>query len=852
MKEKKLSPSLLLAGLLALPAAAALAQATEPLPLSGPAFARADEAYKAYQAGDYDRAIALAREAIRLRPDVPRLRTLLADAQRAKAGGRAPAARAARPQAPAKMARSAAPAGKPQDPAFVAADAAYKAYERKDYAAAVTQAQEATRLAPANRAYWLLLVNSLIAANRLAEADQALNAGLQAAGDDPGIRAQREPIRRAMAQAAGTAMYRALQEGNLAAATTSARAAVQLAPENAAYRLILIEVLLRGEQFAEAERLASESVALLPDSVVPLALRGYSRQRRGRWPEAKADFDRALQQRGLSAAAQRNLRLVAADSALAARDPQRVLEILRGLPDSDAAVAQRRAAAGRLTVRVSSQAPVLTSSNFPPPGLDCGAAESALTCALLPGQAGRDPAFELADAGYRALEARDYRLAAEKAAQAVAVSPGNRDYQLLLLDAQLGAGRLADAEQAATAALALEPGDAALLAQRGSIRKRLGDAAGAAQDFNAALASGRLTPAAEVGALADLERRAEARSRFAQYQAEGQLGTAGELDLAYLAARVGDDQAARTLFASADAAGKLPDSALQDSAYASLRAGRDKEAVDYFKRTIDAAESLKLKLEPQMLFDTRRAVADISREGGVIASLTYRGGGSVVSGFGATRDVVGNKTAQAGVEAYWRPFGYRNGRYVELFARGFETLYSQAGGATGIDSLQTALGIRWKPLSAHNAVLSLSRVFSRGAPDDWLVQAAYSLDRGTDLRVDVDNWWTTRVAAEAGHYFENKQDYALGSVMFGRSLRLAGDGKTVVYPHAVVAAEYNSLLPTDKFSVGAGPGVSLRRWFREDRYAAPRSYVDLALQYRFRVAGDERAKGLFFTSLVSY
>ncbi len=136
-------------------------------------------------------------------------------------------------------------------------------------------------------------------------------------------------------------------------------------------------------------------------------------------------------------------------------------------------------------------------------------------------------------------------------------------------------------------------------------------------------------------------------------------------------------------------------------------------------------------------------------------------------------------------------------------------------------------------------MLSLSRVFSKGAPDDTLAQAAYSLDVGTDLRVDTDNWWTTRVAAEAGHYFENKQDYGLASVMVGKSYRLAGDGKTVAYPHAVVAAEYNSLLPSDRLSVGAGPGVSLRHWFREDKYAAPRSYVDFSLQYRFRVAGDE-------------
>ncbi|MDB5947098.1 MAG: bacteriophage adsorption protein [Ramlibacter sp.] len=778
-----------------------------------------------------------------------------ASTQAAPAGADSVRPQARSPRAsvrPARPARVARPVGVTSDPAYIAADAAYKAYGRRDYAAAVTGAREATRLAPRNRAYWQLLVNALIAANRSQDAEQALDQGLQASGNDASWSAQRETIHRAMAQAAGTAMYRALEAGDVRAAAASARAAVGFAPDNAAYRLILIDVLLRDEQFAEAEKLAGEAVALLPESAVPLALRAYARQRQGRWDDARADFDRALQQRGLTAQVQRNLRLIAADSALAARDPQRAIGILQGLPDSDAAVAQRRAAANRLTIRTSAQPVTLTGTNFPPPGLDCGAAESAMTCALLPGQPARDPAYDTAAAAYRALEARDYAQAAQKAAQAVAISPRNRDYQLLLLEAQLGAGNLADAEQAATAALALEPGDASLLAQRGSIRKRLGNDAGASEDFNAALATGQLTPVAEIGALADLGRKSEARSRFAQLQADGQFQNASDLDMAYLAARIGDDQAARESFARADVAGKLPETALQDSAYASLRAGRDSEAVGYFKRTIDAADSLKLRLEPQLLFDTRRAVAEIMREGGVIASLIYRGGGSgVISGFGATPGVVGSKTAQVGVEAYWRPFGYRNGRYVELFARGFETLYSQAGGATGGDSLQTALGIRWKPFSEQNAVVSLSRVFTKAAEDDWLAQAAYSLDLGTDLRVDVDNWWTTRVAAEAGRYVHNPQTYGLASVQFGKSYRMAGEGKTVMFPHAVAAAEYNSLL-VDKLSVGAGPGVSLRHWFREDKYAAPRSYVDFSLQYRFRLSGDERAKGLFLTSLISY
>jgi hypothetical protein len=46
--------------------------------------------------------------------------------------------------------------------------------------------------------------------------------------------------------------------------------------------------------------------------------------------------------------------------------------------------------------------------------------------------------------------------------------------------------------------------------------------------------------------------------------------------------------------------------------------------------------------------------------------------------------------------------------------------------------------------------------------------------------------------------------------------------------------------------------VSLRRWFREDKYHAPRSYVDFTLQYRAHLAGDDRIRGPYVNALVSY
>jgi bacteriophage N4 adsorption protein A len=749
------------------------------------------------------------------------------------------------------MGSSAATVASPKA-AFAAADAAYKAYDRRDYGAAAARAREATRMAPGNRAYWAMLVNSLLAAGRLDEAASALQQAVRNAGDDASLVALGESVRRNQAQAAGAAMYKALEAGDLAAAAASARTAIRYAPGHPGYRLTLVSVLLRRAQFAEAEQAADQALSQLPGNSAALALRSYARQRLGRWPEARDDLELALQGES-SPQGQRQLRLLAADAALAAREPQRALDLLRPIAESEPdAQARRELAVGQLAPPNALGAQALAATtNLPPPAIDCANVDTTQTCAVLAGPA-PDPAYAFAEAAHQAMQQRNYADAAARAHQAAALAPHNRDYQLLLLNAAQAAGSLREAEQAASTALALDGSDAKLLARRGTIRTQLKDMAGARQDFNAALATGRLPPVAEAGVLADLGRTSEARQRLAQVQAGGKIGAADYAEQAYLAARLGDDEAARAAFARADAGGHLPDTALQDAGFAALRAGRDQEAVNYFKRAIDAAQSGKLQLSAAALFDARRAVAEVSRRWGVLASLNYRGGGGVVPGFGATPGGVGTKSLQAGAEAYWRPFGYARGRYVELFARAFQTLDSESG-PTGRDSRQTGAGVRWKPLGEHNAVLSLSRTHTRdGSPDNWLAQAAYSRDQGTDLRLDVADWWTTRVSAEVGRYSRSRQSYGVASVQGGRSWRVApGEGSAVLFPHLVLAAEYDSTMAKN-LSIGAGPGVGARYWLGGNTHSAPRSYLDFSLQYRAHVRGDRRTKGLFATALISF
>ena len=470
-----------------------------------------------------------------------------------------------------------------------------------------------------------------------------------------------------------------------------------------------------------------------------------------------------------------------------------------------------------------------------------------------PGHIPQDAGFNSADLAYKALDAKDYDTTLLRAREAIRLAPGNRSYRWLLINTLLAANRLDEADLAVSEALAIGDEDSELWAQRGQIRQRLGKSQLAEADFAAALRLGGLPLKLEVALLSDTGRKQEARQNFIRGLDAGAFSELADLDVAYLATRVGDDEKALEAFGLADRAGKLAGAAFSDAGFSATRQGRDREAASYFKRTIDAVEGLELRMAPQLLFETRRAVETVSRTSGVIASLNHVGAGTAASA-GTAPGSANSGGLQAGVEAYWRPFGYQNGRTVEVFGRPFQTLQDRAGGATGSATVQGTVGVRWKPLTSQNLVFSLGRLVKIGSDssNDWLVQTAYSAGMGTDLRVDVPSWWTAQGYGEVGRYIQREQTYAVASAQLGRSFRLdQANTKMVLFPHLTLNADYNSLSP-EKTAVGMGPGLNFRYWFNDDFYTAPRSFVDLSLQYRFKLQGDERAQGFFMTTSISY
>ncbi|ARD11172.1 MULTISPECIES: bacteriophage N4 adsorption protein A [Pseudomonas] len=470
-------------------------------------------------------------------------------------------------------------------------------------------------------------------------------------------------------------------------------------------------------------------------------------------------------------------------------------------------------------------------------------------------------AVDKAASGYKALARGDNDTAVSEAREAVRSFPKQMAYRKLLVSALIAQGQYAEARSAATEALALNGNDATLLVQRGQMRQRLGDQDGARQDFAQALAVGNLPLREQASLYAAMGQPSKALQRLQKARDAGELQPGDEVQIAYFLSQAGDDRGALDEFKRVDRSSGLKPREVQDAAYSAMRTPDDAQAIAYFKRVLDYQKAGDLQMPAQQVFDTRRAVSDLSREWGLTNTTTYRGA-STSSGSGLNSAPSSNTdSVQNSTEVFWRPLGYRNARFVELYGRVTDTLWSKDGDSdTGADALQGALGIRVKPFSSVNVIGAFERTFPLGnsnADGDWLVRLGYGSSIGTDLRVDVPSWWTSQLYAEGGRYLQDKRNYFNSEWQVGRSFRLDSiSPRLVVFPHVVAAVDYDSKMRSEVDSLGRsstssgnagglGVGTGVRYWFREDTYKAPQSYVDFSVQYREKVFGDDRAQGVF-------
>ena len=468
-------------------------------------------------------------------------------------------------------------------------------------------------------------------------------------------------------------------------------------------------------------------------------------------------------------------------------------------------------------------------------------------------------AVNIAAAGYASLARGDNEAAVSYARDVVRRYPQEIAYRRLLVSALIAQQQYGEARSAATEALALKGNDGTLLAQRGQMRMRLGDKSGARQDFAQALAVGNLPLREQASLYAALGQPGQALERMQQARDKGQLKPGDEVQIAYFLSQAGDDRAALDEFKRVDRSKGLSPKETQDAAYTAMRAPDDVQAIAYFKRVLEYQQTGDLRMPDQQVFDTRRAVSDLSRVWGVTNTTTYRGASTTDGLSGAPSS--SNDSVQNSTEVFWRPEGYRDARFVELYGRVTDTLWNKEGGNDkGLDALQGAVGVRIKPFSEYNVMAAFERTFPLAGSNvdgDWLVRLGYGSSIGTDLRVDVPSWWTSQFYAEGGRYLQDKRNYFNSEWQLGRSIRLDRiSPRLVIFPHVVAAVDYDSKMHSEVDALGrnktsgdsaggAGVGIGVRYWFRETRHKAPQSYIDFSVQYREKVFGDDSAQGVF-------
>lgn len=466
---------------------------------------------------------------------------------------------------------------------------------------------------------------------------------------------------------------------------------------------------------------------------------------------------------------------------------------------------------------------------------------TAAVCAPISALAQGADATQAATEAYADMARGDAQTAIAPAQRAVAAAPDNLDYRLLLADALLRANRPAEAADAlepvkATADYRVQTRRAQALAAAGR-KAEAAEAYGMAAPLATEPQSRAYLTRARIETLVELGRTDQARVELRAAVSQNVLPGDDPLDAAMLAVAVGDDLDAQRAFAAADAVKPLTGRAALDAGYSAGRLGHDAEAIKWFTRGLDTMPAGD-DLTQQRRFEIRREIETLQRRWGGSISVS-RGLASTVASATPGADTV----TQVGVEAYRRLGGYNNGRPLDLFVRGYQTVDSSGGGPTGGKTTQGWVGLRWKPLSQTNLVLEASKMFAIGdlARDDVMLRAAWSVERGGDLRYDKTTWMSGRLYLDAARILSANQTLAVADAQLGGT-RQAGD-RDLFTVGAGVRAYLDSTL-ADQTAVGAGPRFSWRHWFGGDTHTAPPHYIDVNLGYDFGLSGDDRAHGL--------
>jgi tetratricopeptide (TPR) repeat protein len=325
------------------------------------------------------------------------------------------------------------------------------------------------------------------------------------------------------------------------------------------------------------------------------------------------------------------------------------------------------------------------------------------------------------------------------------------------------------------------------------------------------------------------------------------------LQLAYLHKQAGGAAEAIPLFEKALELDPERTGVYADLAYANAETGRNQQAIAWFHKAIDdrIATTGAEQGSDARLYGMRQQVRAMTQGYRFNVYQSYRPGASSATSTTVPGFVSGGVIpSQGGAEFLYQPenIGYNNGRVLRFFGR---ALWSNHPASLRIDShtVQGGAGIEYKPLGDANLYLSVEKLFPIGsqAQSNVLLRTSWGYSDGYDMRPDRDAWNQTILYADAGYLVQHEKTRSL--YIEGRQGWVKKIGNAMMLtPHVTVAARGQRPDPFKVSYVEAGAGVSLKYLFNETRYAAPRSSIELLVQYRKQVAGSQHHGGWVFSA----
>jgi bacteriophage N4 adsorption protein A len=266
----------------------------------------------------------------------------------------------------------------------------------------------------------------------------------------------------------------------------------------------------------------------------------------------------------------------------------------------------------------------------------------------------------------------------------------------------------------------------------------------------------------------------------------------------------------------------------RSQAYALMRDGQNEPAAEAFGQAITVAR-LQADAHELDVWRMRQEVTKLNKRFDFSVYESYRSNTGAAAAGGS-----GVVPSQGGAEAAWRPpgIGLVDDRTLHLFGR---ITWSHRPDSLAIDhsSTQGSIGLRYKPLGSQQLYVGAERLLKIGSATrgDWLLRASYGWTDGLGVADPRSTSWNySSFYADIGRFTGQRLSAAYVEARQGRTWKI---GETLLLsPHLVFDGRWQRP-DNDRSSYSeAGAGVSLRSHFNGSDREAPRSSLELLLQYK--------------------